>query len=412
CAGFFKRSIRRNRHYICKGRGTQADQCPVDKTHRNQCRACRLRKCLAAGMNREAVQHERGPRNSTLRRQAAMYLKEVIGADYLPTGSEGSVGPLGPLPLPMSLPISEGPPGAGSQDGQRNKSAFGRPSAASLHFPLIMQLARLPVSPLPLSVLPPSPLPSPLSRHSQTTPNSQSSLQTTPSPVNPAAGHGLCELAAQVLFVIVHYLKTVTQLSSLPLSDQLFLLESSWSELFLITATQMGLMLDGATSLLSEDSEERWSSDDVREMSLVQRDLQALCLDSTEFALLKAAVLFSPPTNTPTGPSSSPPPTLNSSPLLSSSLSAPMRRLHEVASVQRHLDDVKRTLAGYAAGAYPTQRERAGRALEALVPLRRVAKEMIQDLFFKKTIGDAAIERLLCDMYKNNFYLPVLERST
>lgn len=39
--------------------------------------------------------------------------------------------------------------------------------------------------------------------------------------MNPTGGqHGLCELAAQVLFVIVHYLKTVTQLSSLPLSDQ------------------------------------------------------------------------------------------------------------------------------------------------------------------------------------------------
>lgn len=69
-------------------------------------------------------------------------------------------------------------------------------------------------------------------------------------------------------------------------------------------------------------------------------------------------------------------------------------------------------MAGYSAGAYPTQRERADRALEALGPLRRVSKEMILDLFFRKTIGDAAIERLLCDMYKNNFYLPGLERTT
>uniref|UniRef100_A0A1B0D471 Uncharacterized protein n=1 Tax=Phlebotomus papatasi TaxID=29031 RepID=A0A1B0D471_PHLPP len=39
CAGFFKRSIRRNRQYSCKSRSE--GQCVVDKTHRNQCRACR-----------------------------------------------------------------------------------------------------------------------------------------------------------------------------------------------------------------------------------------------------------------------------------------------------------------------------------------------------------------------------------
>ena len=53
CAGFFKRSIRRNRQYVCKNHGL--GNCPVDKTHRNQCRSCRLTRCLEAGMNKEGI---------------------------------------------------------------------------------------------------------------------------------------------------------------------------------------------------------------------------------------------------------------------------------------------------------------------------------------------------------------------
>ncbi|KAI6220038.1 hypothetical protein M3Y99_01626600 [Aphelenchoides fujianensis] len=61
CSGFFKRSVRRRLIYRCQaGTGT----CVVDKAHRNQCQHCRLRKCLTRGMNKDAVQNERQPRNT------------------------------------------------------------------------------------------------------------------------------------------------------------------------------------------------------------------------------------------------------------------------------------------------------------------------------------------------------------
>ncbi|XP_037933797.1 nuclear hormone receptor HR78 isoform X2 [Teleopsis dalmanni] len=55
CKGFFKRSIRKQLGYQCRG----AMNCEVTKHHRNRCQFCRLQKCLASGMR--TVQHERKP---------------------------------------------------------------------------------------------------------------------------------------------------------------------------------------------------------------------------------------------------------------------------------------------------------------------------------------------------------------
>ena len=49
CRGFFKRSIRRNLEYVCKENGG----CVVDVARRNQCQACRFKKCLEVKMNRD-----------------------------------------------------------------------------------------------------------------------------------------------------------------------------------------------------------------------------------------------------------------------------------------------------------------------------------------------------------------------
>ena len=48
CSGFFMRSVRRDAVYSCKGNGT----CIVDKKRRNQCQACRYKKCIDAKMNK------------------------------------------------------------------------------------------------------------------------------------------------------------------------------------------------------------------------------------------------------------------------------------------------------------------------------------------------------------------------
>ena len=49
CKSFFKRSIRRNLSYTCRG----FKNCPVDIQHRNHCQYCRLKKCMKVGMRRD-----------------------------------------------------------------------------------------------------------------------------------------------------------------------------------------------------------------------------------------------------------------------------------------------------------------------------------------------------------------------
>ncbi|KAF8788481.1 Photoreceptor-specific nuclear receptor like protein [Argiope bruennichi] len=78
CSGFFKRSVRRKLVYRCQA---ASGQCIVDKAHRNQCQACRLRKCLECGMNKDAVQNERQPRNTAIIRPGSAFAVPISSTE-------------------------------------------------------------------------------------------------------------------------------------------------------------------------------------------------------------------------------------------------------------------------------------------------------------------------------------------
>ncbi|XP_055684496.1 nuclear hormone receptor HR78 isoform X2 [Lutzomyia longipalpis] len=101
CKGFFKRSIRKQLGYQCRG----TMNCEVTKHHRNRCQYCRLQKCLACGMRSDSVQHERKP---------ILDKKESpVGA-----GSGGSGGSMGPGSSP------------GSAGGTNNATSMGATARA------------------------------------------------------------------------------------------------------------------------------------------------------------------------------------------------------------------------------------------------------------------------------------------
>ncbi|KAE8572994.1 nuclear receptor subfamily 2 group E member 1 [Halyomorpha halys] len=297
CAGFFKRSIRRNRQYVCKAKGEGA--CLVDKTHRNQCRACRLRKCLEAGMNKDAVQHERGPRNSTLRRQMCLLMKND--------------------------------PGGSSQDSQSPK-------------------------PPPPPYFPPPPPP------------------VTYPPLNKVLTdpHEIREWAAKLLYMNVRWAKSVPAFTSLTMNDQLTLLEESWGELFMLGCALVLPPLD-ITGLTDGTL--------IQEATIFQETLavlRTLQIDTNEFYFLRAMLLFK------------------------TALVGEGKDLTDITSIAAFHDYSQMTLNKYMTAAYPDRPYRFSKVLLYLPALRAVSPSVIEELFFRKTIGATPIGGILCSVYQSN----------
>lgn len=370
CAGFFKRSIRRNRQYVCKARGAAANSCPVDKTHRNQCRACRLRKCIEAGMNKEAVQHERGPRNSTLRRQVAMYLKEAglrPGALICPGGPSAAV-----------------TPGGGGELGPRGSMSATASPFAAVHPAFLGAVGSTPDAACAAAALYATAAlrpPIPAAGLFHPTPKYPHELLT-------AFPETICESAARLLFMNVKWMKTVTALTVLPMRDQLLLLEEGWRELFVLSAAQFLLPLEvapllAAAGLSTEPStSERVVSlvSEIRNFQDIIGKFKEMQVDATEYACVKAILLFKTAFQDQTSES---------------------RCLRDVRAVAALQDQAQLTLSRYIQTAYPTQPFRFGKLLLSLPCLRSVSALAIEELFFRRTIGAIPIERLLCDMYKS-----------
>ena len=233
CAGFFKRSIRRGREYMCKSR--DGGSCKVDKMHRNQCRGCRLNRCIEVGMNKEAVQHERGPRSATIRRQIEQI--QIETSKYQPY-------------LPLS-PVSS-------------------PHAS----PSFFQPSRSPPAPLRFSPFFSSPAP------------------LTPPPSNPNNPADICESAARVLFMNSSWPATLSSFTCLSKETQEHLFSDSWLQLFLLGCSEFISAAD-ISCLISADSTLSLSKvQELRDLQDLLMNLRALNLDPTEIACIRALLLF------------------------------------------------------------------------------------------------------------------------
>nr|CAD7461501.1 unnamed protein product [Timema tahoe] len=377
CAGFFKRSIRRQRQYVCKAKSEGS--CMVDKTHRNQCRACRLNKCLEAGMNKDAVQHERGPRNSTLRRQMALYFKEPGSPSSSPLGDLSSGLRPHPPVLDLALPKVTSTSSHNHPRNEHHPPHHLLPSPGIATATFLCTPGQAPKFPLGF------PLPTPFSLH------------TT---------EAVCESAARLLFMNVKWAKNVPAFTNLHFKDQLMLLESSWRELFVLGAAQFLLPMELGPLIAScgalADSERALAL--LQEVKVFQDTIdkfRAMTVDPHEYACLRAIVLFKTAFNGSSSPvsSTSGPSCPSSSPTSTTSTTGDTKTLRDVPAVAALQDHTQLTLNKYISTAHPGQPFRFGKLLLLLPCLRAVSNGTIEELFFRRTIGNIPIERIICDMY-------------
>ncbi|XP_024859529.1 photoreceptor-specific nuclear receptor [Kryptolebias marmoratus] len=278
CSGFFKRSVRRSLIYRCQA-GT--GRCPVDKTHRNQCQACRLKKCLQAGMNKDAVQNERQPRSTA--HISLDSIKEKSIREHLSTTQE-----LTPPDNYSSVPLRPVVHSSGTTSA--SMQPCGNPN--NHRFMVSLLTAET------CAKLEPEDEEENIDVTTNDSERDHTPMDSHAFPFRPSCSENIYETSARLLFMSVKWAKYLPVFAHLAFRDQVILLEEAWSEMFLLCAIQWSLPMDSCPLLSvpelpqTQQNPANLSSADLRVLEEVFSRFKVLAVDPTEFACLKAIVLF------------------------------------------------------------------------------------------------------------------------
>ncbi|GFG38556.1 hypothetical protein Cfor_01621 [Coptotermes formosanus] len=352
CKGFFKRSIRKQLGYQCRGN----KNCEVTKHHRNRCQYCRLQKCLAMGMRSDSVQHERKPMtekrefsssvgiNNSASGFSSNPANKIFIRKDLVMDSKSSV-----LPPAFSLSdlglMSSKTTGFGLNVEYENEGVF------ELEGVLLLEQH------IPFNLQTPSPMPAYLNVHY------------------------ICESASRLLFLSVHWARSIPAFQLLSSDAHVVLVRGCWAELFALGLAQCSEVLSLPTILTSIVNhlqatvvQEKISAlhikqvtDHICRLQEYVNGMARLQVDEHEYAYLKAITLFS----------------------------ADHPGLLTRRQVEKFQEKAFQELRSYVSQTFPEDRDRFPRLLLRLPPLRALQPQVMEELFFAGLIGNVQIDSVI-----------------
>ncbi|XP_069142591.1 orphan steroid hormone receptor 2-like isoform X5 [Argopecten irradians] len=461
CKGFFKRSIRKQLGYACRGN----KDCPVNKPHRNRCQYCRLQKCLAVGMRSESVQQERKPpekekvpttvATSTQR----IYIRKDLNSpsaaiptftakipeEMTPRAASNLLANLqerivqtdqGSLVLSANSPQTTANTdlstlasvvttlanmGKKNQDEvdlqiphpfetstvttssvakafdtlakavqtQQNLNTSQMDNSGLLHS-FQMDNSGICDSSMDQSGLSMDTSASDYSRDPVVLDidgpilNGQNFqfMLTTPSPMPAYLNvHYICESASRLLFLSMHWTRSIPAFQILSQDIQTILVKSCWSELFTLGLAQCANNMSLSTILMAilnhlqtalqqdKNSAERVKTviDHILKLQNYIHSMHTLQVTEQEYAYLKALMLFSPDNHTLT----------NSS------------------QIERIQEQVQRELSQHLQQVQPNNMDRMGKLMLRLPPLHALSPGVMEELFFAGLIGNVQIDSII-----------------
>ncbi|XP_072257368.1 nuclear receptor subfamily 2 group C member 1 isoform X2 [Pyxicephalus adspersus] len=446
CKGFFKRSIRKNLVYACRG----SKDCVINKHYRNRCQYCRLQRCIALGMKQDSVQCERKPIEVSREKSSncaasteKIYIRKDLRSPLAATAtfvtdnkaarSSGLLDPGVVVNLQPSAiktePVLITHDKVEACQGDLSTLANVVTSLANFKSKDLSQsstelsiMESLSNGDASLSELPQDDQTSSevtrafdtLAKALNPTENSvQSSSETIdatsnifgdvavveiegplltdshiafkltmPSPMPEYLNvHYICESASRLLFLSMHWARSIPAFQALGQEVSTSLVKACWSELFSLGLAQCTQVMNVATILTAfvnhlhgSLQHDKLTGDKLKLVMDHIFKLQEFCnsmvklnLDGYEYAYLKAIVLFSPD----------------------------HPGLENVSQIERLQEKAYTEFQDYVTRMYPDDTYRLSRLLLRLPALRLMSAAVMEELFFAGLIGNVQIDSII-----------------